>query len=39
MNFFKTYVQKCSLNNEISYDATFYYIVYGYDENSGEDAV
>jgi len=39
MNFFKTYVQKCSLGNEISFDSTFHYIVYGWDENSDEDAV
>lgn len=39
MNFFKTYVQKCSLNNEISFDTIFHYIVYGWDEDSDVDAV
>jgi len=39
MNFFTTYIQRCSLTNQISFESTFEYIVYGWDLTTGEDAV
>lgn len=37
MDNFETYVQQCSLTNQISFGETFYYNVFGWSNSSGND--